>query len=228
MLLSSSVLGCAFQQPREGARSSPPFVPLLWPGASLKSCRGKPCCDLACVYPSSHLVQQGEIYRGAVSVNYVMLFPWPWLSVALSSANHVRAATVSPEICRILYLHLDRWVSYSWEMSGSSKHLCCSLSVMLSSHSVFTKRNLLADKSAWAALLFNRLRLELLCWCCRMVRRQAVNHHMHLAVFVWSLFSQPLSLATYKDNECKMVLCLLLKSDARLKGKVDNLMLCRN
>lgn len=115
-----------------------------------------------------------------------------------------------------------------WEMSGSYKHLCFFLSVMLSSHSVFTKRNLLADKSAWAALLFNSLLSELLCWCCRMVRRQAVNHHMHLAVFVWSLFSQPLSLATYKDNECKMVLRLLLKSDAQLKEKVVNLMLCGN
>lgn len=157
-----------------------------------------------------------------------MLFPWPWLSVALSSEIHFHAATVSPEICRVLYLHLDWWVSYSWEMSRSYKHLCFFLSVMLSSHSVLTKRNLLADKSAWAALLFNSLLSELLCWCWRMVRRQAVNHHMHLAVFVWSLFSQPLSLATYKDNECKMVLCLLLKLDTQLKEKVDNLMLCDN
>lgn len=161
-------------------------------------------------------------------VDYIMPFPWPWLSVALSSEIHFHTATVSLEVCRVLYLHLDWWISYSWEMSGSYKHLCFFLSVMLSSHSVFTKRNLLAYKSAWAALFFNSLLSELLCWCCRMVRRQAVNHHMHLAVFVWSLFSQPLSLATYKDNECKMVLCLLLKLDAQLKEKVDNFMLCSN
>lgn len=157
-----------------------------------------------------------------------MLFPWPWLSVALSSVTPFHAATVSPEIRRVLSLPLDRWLPSSRETSGSYKHLCffflkCDdFPVILSSPSV----TCLPTKSARAALLRNGLRLELLCWCCRVGRRQAVSHHMHLAVFVWSLFSQPLSLATYKDNECKTVLCSLLKSDARLKEKGDNLMLC--